>query len=166
MIPEINSLFSSRLHFYFVVATSIKLFPIQPMRNLYTFNSDVAFSHGFIKEIKANIIFITDEFSSQSDSSADLSDVRKHNNNTSEMSHKYIGKCRALYTYEARLDDELTLTPGIVTVWFVLTTLAPPAVSASLLFTVYRHVVPVCMYCCKLLRDLHLIFSFDNPLYM
>ncbi|OWR41994.1 hypothetical protein KGM_202978 [Danaus plexippus plexippus] len=55
-----------------------------------------------------------DEFSSQSDSSADLSDVRKHNNNTSEMSHKYIGKCRALYTYEARLDDELTLTPGDV----------------------------------------------------
>ncbi|CAH2208751.1 jg15225, partial [Pararge aegeria aegeria] len=51
------------------------------------------------------------EFSSQSDSSSDLQDVDK-NENGDESVQKYIGKCRALYTYEARLDDELTLSPG------------------------------------------------------
>ncbi|XP_039763545.1 nostrin isoform X2 [Pararge aegeria] len=54
-----------------------------------------------------------DEFSSQSDSSSDLQDVDK-NENGDESVQKYIGKCRALYTYEARLDDELTLSPGDV----------------------------------------------------
>ncbi|XP_023944473.1 nostrin [Bicyclus anynana] len=52
-----------------------------------------------------------DEFSSQSDSSSDLQDVGK-NENGDESVQKYIGKCRALYTYEARMDDELTLSPG------------------------------------------------------
>ncbi|XP_050360415.1 nostrin isoform X1 [Nymphalis io] len=52
-----------------------------------------------------------DEFSSQSDSSTDLTDVGKNSTNDEQI-QKYIGKCRALYTYEARLDDELTLSPG------------------------------------------------------
>ncbi|XP_072931208.1 nostrin [Epargyreus clarus] len=52
-----------------------------------------------------------DEFSSQSDSSTDLTDIGK-NSTTDEQAQKIIGKCRALYTYEARLNDELTLSPG------------------------------------------------------
>ncbi|CAH2035433.1 unnamed protein product, partial [Iphiclides podalirius] len=54
-----------------------------------------------------------DEFSSQSDSSTDLTDLGKSDSNV-DGTQKYIGKCRALYSYEARLDDELTLTPGDV----------------------------------------------------
>ncbi|XP_041986824.1 nostrin [Aricia agestis] len=46
-----------------------------------------------------------DEFSSGSDSSTEYAATE-----TEQV--KYIGKCRALYTYEARLDDELTLSPG------------------------------------------------------
>ncbi|XP_045509594.1 nostrin isoform X2 [Colias croceus] len=52
-----------------------------------------------------------DEFSSQSDSSTDLNCLGK-NDGSDETPQKYIGKCRALYTYEARLNDELTLAPG------------------------------------------------------
>ncbi|CAH2103085.1 unnamed protein product [Euphydryas editha] len=52
-----------------------------------------------------------DEFSSQSDSSSDLRDVGS-SGAADEQLQKYIGKCRALYAYEARLDDELTLAPG------------------------------------------------------
>ncbi|XP_038216285.1 nostrin isoform X1 [Zerene cesonia] len=52
-----------------------------------------------------------DEFSSQSDSSTDLNCMGKGDGND-ETPNKYIGKCRALYTYEARLNDELTLAPG------------------------------------------------------
>ncbi|XP_045458298.1 nostrin [Melitaea cinxia] len=52
-----------------------------------------------------------DEFSSQSDSSSDLRDVGS-SAATDEQLQKYVGKCRALYAYEARLDDELTLAPG------------------------------------------------------
>lgn len=58
-----------------------------------------------------NMLLFPDEFSSQSDSSSDLQDVGK-NGNGDDSVQKYIGKCRALYTYEARLDDELTLSPG------------------------------------------------------
>ncbi|XP_069365074.1 nostrin isoform X1 [Maniola hyperantus] len=54
-----------------------------------------------------------DEFSSQSDSSSDLQDVGKAGSGVGST-QKYIGKCRALYAYEARLDDELTLSPGDV----------------------------------------------------
>ncbi|XP_050683117.1 nostrin isoform X1 [Leptidea sinapis] len=52
-----------------------------------------------------------DEFSSQSGSSTDLHCMDKNISND-EPDHKYIGKCRALYNYQARLDDELTLAPG------------------------------------------------------
>ncbi|CAK1588321.1 unnamed protein product [Parnassius mnemosyne] len=52
-----------------------------------------------------------DEFSSQSDSSTDLTDIGKSDSN-GEAAQKFIGRCRALYSYEARLDDELTLSPG------------------------------------------------------
>lgn len=54
----------------------------------------------------------TDEFSSQSDSSTDLTDIIKNETVDAPTPMQYIGKCRALYTYEARLNDELTLTPG------------------------------------------------------
>ncbi|XP_014366599.2 nostrin isoform X1 [Papilio machaon] len=54
-----------------------------------------------------------DEFSSQSGSSTDLNELEKNGNND-ETAQKYIGRCRALYTYEARMDDELTLAPGDV----------------------------------------------------
>ncbi|KAM3968529.1 nostrin [Aphomia sociella] len=54
-----------------------------------------------------------DEFSSQSDSSTDLTDIIKNETNEEPpVQSPSIGKCRALYTYEARLNDELTLTPG------------------------------------------------------
>ncbi|KAL0852319.1 hypothetical protein ABMA28_000525 [Loxostege sticticalis] len=53
-----------------------------------------------------------DEFSSQSDSSTDLTDIIKNENGDTPAPTQSIGKCRALYTYEARLNDELTLTPG------------------------------------------------------
>ncbi|CAH0402093.1 unnamed protein product [Chilo suppressalis] len=54
-----------------------------------------------------------DEFSSQSDSSADLTDIMKaEENGDGTAPAQAIGKCRALYTYEARLNDELNLTPG------------------------------------------------------
>ncbi|RVE53103.1 hypothetical protein evm_002200, partial [Chilo suppressalis] len=53
-----------------------------------------------------------DEFSSQSDSSADLTDIMKaEENGDGTAPAQAIGKCRALYTYEARLNDELNLTP-------------------------------------------------------
>ncbi|XP_047524323.1 nostrin isoform X1 [Pieris napi] len=52
-----------------------------------------------------------DEFSSQSDSSTDLNCLDKNDGND-VTPQKFIGKCRALYTYEARLNDELTLAPG------------------------------------------------------
>lgn len=54
----------------------------------------------------------TDEFSSQSDSSADLTDIMKNDSTDAPAQTPSIGKCRALYTYEARLNDELTLSPG------------------------------------------------------
>ncbi|XP_049886332.1 nostrin [Pectinophora gossypiella] len=53
-----------------------------------------------------------DEFSSQSDSSTDLTDMMKNENGEVPAPAQSIGKCRALYTYEARLNDELTLSPG------------------------------------------------------
>ncbi|XP_068627509.1 nostrin isoform X2 [Battus philenor] len=52
-----------------------------------------------------------DEFSSQSDCSTDLADIEKNGSNI-ESAQKFIGRCRALYSYEARLADELTLSPG------------------------------------------------------
>ncbi|XP_028162985.1 nostrin isoform X2 [Ostrinia furnacalis] len=53
-----------------------------------------------------------DEFSSQSDSSTDLTDMIKNDAEDAPAPAPTVGKCRALYTYEARLNDELTLTPG------------------------------------------------------
>ncbi|XP_026325564.1 nostrin [Hyposmocoma kahamanoa] len=53
-----------------------------------------------------------DEFSSQSDSSTDLVDMIKKENGHTPAQTQSIGKCRALYAYEARLNDELTLAPG------------------------------------------------------
>ncbi|XP_013184945.1 nostrin isoform X1 [Amyelois transitella] len=53
-----------------------------------------------------------DEFSSQSDSSTDLTDILKTDQTDAQAPTPCIGKCRALYTYEARLNDELTLSPG------------------------------------------------------
>ncbi|KAH9636465.1 hypothetical protein HF086_002165 [Spodoptera exigua] len=53
-----------------------------------------------------------DEFSSQSDSSTDLTDIMKNENGDTVPPTPSLGKCRALYTYEARLNDELNLTPG------------------------------------------------------
>ncbi|XP_063546511.1 nostrin [Cydia strobilella] len=53
-----------------------------------------------------------DEFSSQSDSSTDLTDMLKNESGDNATPTKSIGKCRALYIYEARLNDELTLSPG------------------------------------------------------
>lgn len=53
-----------------------------------------------------------DEFSSQSDSSTDLTDMMKNENGDGASQTPSLGKCRALYTYEARLNDELTLSPG------------------------------------------------------
>lgn len=55
-----------------------------------------------------------DEFSSQSDSSTDLTDIIKNENGDVVPATPSLGKCRALYTYEARLNDELNLTPGDV----------------------------------------------------
>ncbi|KAJ2954494.1 hypothetical protein O0L34_g2773 [Tuta absoluta] len=53
-----------------------------------------------------------DEFSSQSNSSTDLADLLKNDSVDTSAITPCIGKCRALYTYEARLNDELTLAPG------------------------------------------------------
>lgn len=52
-----------------------------------------------------------DEFSSRSDSSADLTDMIKGEIDGVKQT-KSIGKCRALYNYTPRLNDELTLSPG------------------------------------------------------
>ena len=53
-----------------------------------------------------------DEFSSQSDSSTEAREELAQVPAPATPRHEYMGKCRALYSYEARLDDELTLTPG------------------------------------------------------
>ncbi|XP_075990593.1 nostrin isoform X1 [Anticarsia gemmatalis] len=53
-----------------------------------------------------------DEFSSQSGSSTDLTDIIKNEVVDGAAQTPSLGKCRALYTYEARLNDELTLSPG------------------------------------------------------
>lgn len=53
-----------------------------------------------------------DEFSSQSGSSTDLTDIMKNEVVDGTPQTPSLGKCRALYTYEARLNDELTLSPG------------------------------------------------------
>ncbi|GBP94484.1 Nostrin [Eumeta japonica] len=53
-----------------------------------------------------------DEFSSQSDSSGDLTDIMKNENGDTQTQTKSIGKCRAIYNYTPRLNDELTLSPG------------------------------------------------------
>lgn len=53
-----------------------------------------------------------DEFSSQSGSSTDLTDIMKNEVVDDTPQTPSLGKCRALYTYEARLNDELTLSPG------------------------------------------------------
>ncbi|KOB76292.1 putative dna binding protein, partial [Operophtera brumata] len=54
----------------------------------------------------------SDEFSSQSGSSTDLTDMIKNESSNGTVAVLSMGKCRALYTYEARLNDELTLAPG------------------------------------------------------
>lgn len=59
----------------------------------------------------------SDDFSSQSGSSTDLTDMIKNENGDTASQTPSIGKCRALYFYEARLNDELTLNPGdIITI--------------------------------------------------
>ncbi|KAJ0183694.1 hypothetical protein K1T71_000117 [Dendrolimus kikuchii] len=59
----------------------------------------------------------SDDFSSQSGSSTDLTDMIKNDNGETTSQTPSIGKCRALYSYEARLNDELTLNPGdIITI--------------------------------------------------
>ncbi|CAB3259075.1 unnamed protein product [Arctia plantaginis] len=57
-----------------------------------------------------------DEFSSQSGSSTDLTDIIKNEVADGAAQPPSLGKCRALYTYEARLNDELTLSPGDIIV--------------------------------------------------
>ena len=57
-------------------------------------------------------MLLPDEFSSQSDSSAELTDMLKAEGPADLPPTTSIGKCRALYTYEARLNDELNLSPG------------------------------------------------------
>lgn len=57
-------------------------------------------------------IDLSDEFSSQSDSSTDLTDIIKNESVDVVPKTPSLGKCRALYTYEARLNDELNLAPG------------------------------------------------------
>lgn len=58
------------------------------------------------------MMYIPDEFSSQSGSSTDLTDIMKNEVVDGAAQPPSLGKCRALYTYEARLNDELTLSPG------------------------------------------------------
>ncbi|XP_037977941.2 nostrin [Plutella xylostella] len=53
-----------------------------------------------------------DEFSSQSDSSSDLPELKSADSADGAVVIKSIGKCRALYAYTPRLNDELNLSPG------------------------------------------------------